>query len=92
MPVYLVTYDLNSPGQKHAKVLEKIKSFDRWARLSESSYAIVSSGSPKDIYEKNFMPLLDNNDTLYVIAMHMPYWGLGTKEINDWLSNNLTSC
>lgn len=45
MAALLITYDLNSPGQKHAKVLEKIKSFEGWARLSESSYAINTSST-----------------------------------------------
>lgn len=91
MSVFLVTYDLNAPGQKHAKVLEKIKSFN-WAKLSESSYAIESNSSPKEIFDTYFEPLLDGNDTLYVISLHMPYWGLGSKDVNEWLSEKLTSC
>ncbi len=31
MAVLLITYDLNSPGQKHAKLLEKVKQYN-WAR------------------------------------------------------------
>lgn len=90
MSVLLVTYDLNAPGQKHAKVLEKIKTFN-WARLSESSYAIVSNSTPQSVYEI-FEPLIDKNDTLLVIPMHKPYYGFHKKDVIDWLSNNLTTC
>ncbi|TDT90782.1 hypothetical protein EDC59_102212 [Pseudodesulfovibrio indicus] len=91
MPVYLVTYDLNSPGQNHAKVLEKIKSFGDWRRLSESSYAVLSTISAKSIYD-GLEPLIDKNDRLLVIPMHKPYWGYHDKGVIDWLSNHLSTC
>lgn len=91
MSVYLVTYDLNSPGQKHTEVLEKIKNYGSWARLSESSYAISTHETVGQVYGK-FEPLIDSNDNLYVISLHRPYTGFGKKDVNEWLQNNLTSC
>ena len=89
MAALLVTYDLNSPGQKHAKVLEKIKSFGGWARLSESSYAITTSLNPSQGYSQ-FENLIDANDTIWIITLKKPYSGFGSKNVIDWLDNSLT--
>ena len=89
MAALLVTYDLNSPGQKHAKVLEKIKSFGGWARLSESSYAITTSLTPSQVYSQ-FENLINANDTIWIITLKKPYSGFGSKDIIDWLDNSLT--
>lgn len=89
MATYIITYDLNSPGQNHAKLLEFIKKHERWARLSESAYAVVSQQTPKGIYDKA-SPLLDRNDTLYIITLKKPFYGQGPDEVNVWLENNLT--
>ena len=89
MAVLLVTYDLNSPGQKHAKVLEKIKSCGGWARLSESSYAITTSLTPSQVYSQ-FENLIDANDTIWIITLKKPYSGFGSKTVIDWLDNSLT--
>lgn len=49
MAIYLVTYDLNNPGQRHSQILKAVKEYP-WARLSESSYAIEATASPHQIF------------------------------------------
>jgi len=88
MATLLVTYDLNSPGQNHAKILETIKNYNKWARLSESSYAISGAITPNGVFEK-LKPHLDKNDQLYVINLTNPWMGRGPEDVNDWLDNNL---
>lgn len=85
---YLITYDLNIPGQNHQKVLDLIKNTYAWVRLSESSYAIRSDELPETIYRR-FAPLLDGNDVFYVIQLNRFYFGQGTDERNNWLQQNL---
>lgn len=87
MSVLLVTYDLNSPGQKHSKLLEKIKQYP-WAKLSESSYAIKTTLSPSEVYS-DLNSQIDQNDNLYVINMRKPYTGFGPNDVNNWLDTNL---
>ncbi|RCW61943.1 hypothetical protein DET61_1385 [Marinobacter nauticus] len=87
MSVLLVTYDLNSPGQKHTKLLEKIKQYN-WARLSESSYAIETYESPQQVFD-SLRPITDQNDNLYVITLKRPYTGFGPQAVNDWLESKL---
>ena len=51
MPVLLITYDLNRPGQDYPGLLEEIRSTS-WARLSESSYAVDTSESASAVYDR----------------------------------------
>lgn len=87
MAILLITYDLKKPGQDYKDFLALIRNYP-YARLSESSYAIETNEAPKDVYNI-LAPHMDNNDQLYVVTLHSPYWGLGPKEVNDWLSANL---
>lgn len=87
MNIYLITYDLNSPGQNHAKVLEKVKQFE-WAKLSESSYAVKTNNSAAQIYSL-FSSLLDKNDNFYIIHLTKDFSGQGPNDVNEWLGKNL---
>ena len=87
MACYIVTYDLNKET-KRPDILSDIKSYGSWAKLSESSYAIVTSSSPKAVYDK-LSKHLDGNDNCYIISLSKPYWGQGPKDVNDWLDKNL---
>ena len=87
MATYLVTYDLSNPEQKYKNVLNEIKKYS-WTQLSESSYAISSPLSPKQIFEK-LSPDLDSSDQLYIIALSNPYYGKGSQDVNSWLAKLL---
>ncbi|MBA2058646.1 MULTISPECIES: hypothetical protein [unclassified Psychrobacter] len=89
MAALLITYDLNAPGQEHDKILDKIKTFNGWARLSESSYAVSTSLAPNQVYSQ-FESLLDSNDHIWIISLKKPYSGFGSKKVIDWLDANLT--
>ncbi len=87
MAVLLVTYDLKKPGQDYSGFHKVIKSYG-YARLSESSYAIATDETPTQVCDKLF-PHMDRNDQLYVVTLRKPFWGLGPKDVNDWLTQNL---
>lgn len=92
MSTFLITYDLNK--ERHARgVYAPIIKFIKedcltWARLSESSYAVVSNLGPQEIYNR-LSGYLDSDDNLYVITLKSPYWGKGPKLVNEWLAKNL---
>lgn len=90
MKIYLVTYDLHVKGQNYTDLLAKIKESAKWARLSESSYAIGTEKTPQQLYDYLNISL-DSNDQLYIVTITKPYIGHGAKEVNDWLENNLPS-
>lgn len=88
MAVLLITYDLNAKGQKHKEVLAKIKTFNG-IQLSESSYAISTSLSSEQVFEK-FKNLIDANDCMFVIPMIQSYQGWALEKKHKWLNEHLT--
>ena len=88
MALLLVTYDLQKPVQDYSNFHKIIKIYPN-VRLSESSYAIHTTESPSDVYNM-LTPHMDQNDQLYIITLTKPYYGVGPKFINDWLSELLS--
>lgn len=90
MSVLLVTYDLDKEpnSDDYKKILKIIKEY-AWARLSESSYAIETNSSPKQIYSR-IEPHLDQGDHILIITLKKPYYGYHSKEVIKWLDKRLT--
>ncbi len=86
MPLCIITYDLNKES-KRPDILADIRK-GTWAKLSESSYAVLTPETPKQVYDR-LAKHLDGNDTLYVITLNRPYYGQGSAEVNDWLEKHL---
>ena len=42
----------------------------------------------QQIYNK-FRPLIDSNDTLWIITLKRPYFGQGSQGVIDWLDASL---
>lgn len=80
MSAYMITYDLNSKGQKYDEVINAIKnSSSYWCTFWKSSFLIKSSLTPDQITD-NIKPHLDGNDRLIVIEVKNNYQG--------WLSED----
>lgn len=81
MAVYMVTYDLNNPGQRYDDVIQAIKeaSTGVWCTYRESSYLIQSNLSVQQVFDR-IAPHLDSNDKLLIIEVKENYQG--------WLENN----
>jgi hypothetical protein len=89
MPVYLVTYDLNREVVRPNITNEMKKAYPTWAKLSESSYAIYTSATPDQVYDR-LKPMIDSDDQIYIINLRKPFYGFGPKMVNDWLTERLT--
>ena len=89
MSAFIVTYDLNRETVR-PKIVQAIKdAVAKWAKLSESSYAVTTSLTAEGLYDK-LTPLLDSNDQIYIITLKKPWYGFGPKRVNDWLDENLS--
>ena len=84
----IITYDLNKET-KRPPIVKEIKEIGTWAKLSESSYAVNTTLSVDQVFEK-LKPMIDSNDNLYIITLKKPHSGYGPKEVNEWLDKNLT--
>ncbi len=84
----IITYDLNKETTR-PPIVKEIKDIGSWAKLSESSYAVDTSLSVGQVFDK-LKPLIDSNDNLYIITLKKPWTGYGPKDVNEWLDKNLT--
>nr|DAD87118.1 MAG TPA: Cas system-associated protein [Podoviridae sp. ctlSr7] len=86
--VYMITYDLNSTGQRYSELISAIKGASNgcWCTYWKSSYLIQSPLSPSQIADR-LKPYLDSNDRLIVIEVKRNYEGWLTDDewsyIND---------
>lgn len=87
MAVFLVTYDLNKPGQDYKKILDVIKSYD-YAELCMSSY-VVDTDEPSEFCEKVSLTL-DKSTDLYIFKLTYPiFLEYGSKKAGNWLELHL---
>ncbi|MBQ3529563.1 MAG: hypothetical protein IJA47_03615 [Oscillospiraceae bacterium] len=80
--VYIVTYDLNNPGQNYENVIQAIKdaSTGVWCTFWKSSFLIKSNyQTAQEVFDR-IKPHLDKNDRCLVIEC--------TSNMQGWLSNS----
>lgn len=89
--VYMITYDLNSPGQKYDDVINAIKeaSTGVWCTYWKSSYLIKSNyQTAKEVFEK-IKPHLDENDSVLVIEVKNNKQGWLTNKQWNYINNSI---
>ncbi|MFD2046029.1 hypothetical protein ACFSTA_12435 [Ornithinibacillus salinisoli] len=87
MAVYLITYDLNSPGQDYTKVYDEIKSFGSWAHYMESVWFVDTSYSATTMRDR-LKSKIDSNDTV-LISKVTEYSGWAPQKMWDWLNSRV---
>lgn len=89
MPAYMITYDLNSPGQKYEEVIQAIKdSSTAWCTFWKSSYLIKSNLTPNSIME-NIEPHLDGGDTFLIVEVKNNYQGWLSEKQWKYIKENI---
>ncbi len=86
MGLYLVSYDLHD-ASKETDLLQYLKAFG-WARVTESSYAILTNKAPTDVVN-DIKTITNNQTTVYVFSIIQPYGGYGSANVNDWLAKHV---
>jgi len=89
MAVRLITYDLNNEIRR-PPITAKIKElFPNWAKLSESSYAVQTELSAKQVYQ-SLLPMLDGDDSCIVVTLSSEFWGYSRHpDVIPWLQGYL---
>ena len=82
--IYLISYDLNKPGQNYADLYEAIKSTGAWWHHLDSTWLVDTQLTAVQVSEK-LRPCIDNNDNLLVIGVTKEYAGWLSKTAWDWL-------
>lgn len=85
---YIISYDLCQPSRDYYRLYQALQSFPHWGRLTESTWAIVSTSTSIQIrdYLAEFM---DNNDRLIVILSGKSAAWTKLLASSDWVRNNL---
>lgn len=90
---YLITYDLNSAGQKYTEVISAIKnaSDGAWCTYWKSAYLIRSNISSATEISNRISKHLDANDRLIVIEVTRNYQGWLEHKNWDYINNQIFS-
>jgi hypothetical protein len=85
----LISYDLNTPGQNYAKVIEAIKSLGTWAHVHKSFWYVKSSHGAE--YARNeIWKAMDESDTVYVVdaTNNTAAWQNLNSEVSTMIQNH----
>ncbi|MDP4447477.1 hypothetical protein [Staphylococcus hyicus] len=87
---YMLTYDLNSPGQKYEELRNVIKKeiSNGYCNYWESSFVFRSSLTPSEMLDK-MQPYLDQGDKLFVTEIINNKQGWLTKEQWNFINQNI---
>ena len=87
----MITYDLNSEGQKYKEVIQTIKDNSKnqyWCSYWKSSFLVKSDLSPDQFTDK-LKPYLDNNDKLFIVEVKGNYQGWLTDKQWKYINNTI---
>lgn len=88
---YMLTYDLNNPGQKYDDVIRVIKeeiSNGVWCSYWKSSYLLRSTLTPNQMLDK-LKPYLDKGDRFFVTEIVNNNQGWLTDKQWKYINNNI---
>jgi hypothetical protein len=87
MTVFIITYDLNRPGQNYPDLMAELKKLEAHRAL-ESFWLINLNNSAKEVVD-HFKQFIDNNDAIWVSELVKGYHFVNAKSgTKEWLSNN----
>lgn len=85
---YIISYDLVAPNRAYEDLYAAIKSYSLWGRLTESTWAIVTSQTHVEI--RDFLKShIDDNDRLIVIKSGKSAAWTNIMASNDWAKAQL---
>lgn len=87
MTTYIVSYDVQT-GMGYEALYEAIKSYPNWAKITESTWAVVTNRNAPDV-RNHLMNFVGNSGRLIVIKSGVEAAWHNSICDNDWLKKNL---
>ncbi len=91
MSTYLITYDLLGPGRDYSALYARIKLYNKWAAITESTWAVTTTQTATAVRDY-LAAVMDSNDKLFVVNLGTKIgesaWRGMPKEVTDWLKAN----
>jgi CRISPR/Cas system-associated endoribonuclease Cas2 len=85
MSVFLITYDLKSPGQNYQSVYDYLKKYN-YCKGLESVWLIDTTKTATQIRD-DLMKITDTNDEIFVVKITRT-WGSYNYYCADWLNDD----
>ena len=89
MPIYMVSYDLNRPGQDYKTVTDRIESLGTWCHYLGSTY-LVKSSLNLDSFSDRITSVADSSDRFIVVEVNGPIKGWLSNDQWAWIHSNLS--
>jgi hypothetical protein len=86
MAVYMVTWDLNSPGQDYTPLIRAVEGFTHCKAL-KSAYFIDTTRDAASVRDA-LMKLIDSNDMLFVMRVANQWGANRHTAATNWLSDS----
>lgn len=87
MKCYIISYDLVNQ-RNYEELWEAIKKYPGWAKITESTWAVKTEHSAKQIRD-DLSQFLDQDDRVFVIKSGIEAAWRNCICRNEWLQNNL---
>ena len=85
---YIISYDLSAPCRNYEDLYNAIKSYTYWGKLTESTWAVVTSQSYIQIRD-DLKKYIDENDKLIVIQSGRAAAWTKILASDSWAKTNL---
>jgi hypothetical protein len=83
---YIITYDLNRPGQDYESLINAIKTYS-YIKALKSAFFVKTSRSATEIYN-HLRPLIDDTDRIFISEITPNHSGWLDKAVIDWLNQD----
>jgi hypothetical protein len=89
VPCYLIAYDLHGgDSADYEDLYAAIKNFGTWARITESTWAVVTELKATEVRDM-LLKVLRDKDRLFVIKSGVEAAWHNTRCKNEWLKKHL---
>lgn len=85
---YIVSYDLCQPDRDYTSLYTALKNYENWGKLTESTWAIVTSKSLIQLRDE-LLHFMDSNDRLIVIRSGQHAAWSNILANSQWAKENL---
>ncbi|TYL50478.1 hypothetical protein [Agromyces mariniharenae] len=90
MPAILIDYDLNVPGQKYDKLIEKIKAYPGYAKLMRSTWIVAGSTLTPEKVTDDLRAVVDGSDRLFAVDITgQPNQGWLSESTWEWINKDV---
>lgn len=87
--VYVISYDLNRPGQDYPDLFKAIKALGDWCHPVDSTWFVDTSADAVAIRDR-LVRVMDGNDQMVVTRATVPgAWKGLSQDVSQWLMNHL---